>query len=356
MTRIDVALRRAASAAFTLDVAFAMELAPERCVGALFGPSGCGKTTTLRLLAGLDRAEAGRIVVGDTVLLDTARGIDVPPHERAVGLVSQDGLLFPHLSVEGNLAYAERRSRGRPRPSRDDVIAALRLAPHLAAMPGTLSGGERQRAALARALLSGPRLLLLDEPVSALDDALRFDALALVEDVTRRFAVPAIYVSHRADEVVRLAATAAVLAAGRVVACGSPADVLSAGAAGSVPNLFRVTFRGGAPGTAALDDGTEVHVPADRQVGATAWCRLASGAITIELPGAAQQSMPRTTARNHLRGRVIGVVRDALRVRLAIAAAVPLHADVTPEAASELGLAAGSEVVCTFKAHSVEIV
>jgi molybdate transport system ATP-binding protein len=350
--RLEVAARRRTAGAFALDASFAMDLGAASPVGALFGPSGCGKTTTLSLIAGLARPDEGRVVLGDRVLLDTSRGVDVAPEARGVGLVAQDGLLFPHLDVRANLAYGRRRARGRTHPAEEDVVGVLRLAPLLPRGVAALSGGERQRVALARALLAGPRLLLLDEPVSALDEALRWEALALVEEVTRTFGVPAVYVSHQKDEVLRLAATVARMDAGRVVACG-PADAVLAAAAepGSVPNLFQVRVGAERPDVGTAPGGGSVQLPREGSAGETLWCRLSSGAIALERPGAAGAS----SARNRLRGRVVAVDVAPRRARIAVDAGFPLHADVTPEAARVLGLAVGAEVVCVFKVHSLEV-
>jgi molybdate transport system ATP-binding protein len=340
------------SPAFALDATFAFDFDENRRIAALFGPSGCGKSTALALVAGLAAPESGRIVAGGDVLTDTASGVFVPPERRGVGLVAQDGLLFPHLDVAGNLDFAERRARGRPHPARADVVEALRLAPLLARGVPSLSGGERQRVALGRALLAGPRLLLLDEPVSALDEHARWEVLAFVDEVTRRFAVPALYVSHQRAEVARLASHAARMEAGRVVAAGPAAEVLvDSPEPGAIPNLFRATFTGAAPGEARLSDGSVLALPVEGAAGEPAWCRLSSGAIVLSRSDPAAP----TSARNHVPGRVVALSRDALRVRVAIAAAVPLHADVTPAAAAELGLAPGVAVTCTFKSHSVEV-
>jgi molybdate transport system ATP-binding protein len=352
VTRLEVALRRTLSPGFTLDAAFAFDFDDARRVAALFGPSGCGKSTTLALVAGLSRPDAGRVALDGDVLTDAERGVHVPPERRGVGLVAQDGLLFPHLDVARNLEFAERRARGRPHAARRDVVDALRLEPLLARGVGALSGGERQRVALARALLAGPRLLLLDEPVSALDEHARWDVLAFVEDVTRRFAVPALYVSHRRAEVARLAAHAARMEAGRVVAIGPAGDVLQgAPEPGAVPNLFRATFTGAAEGEARLADGTPLVLPAPGAAGTSVWCRVSSGAIALQRGAGA----PASSVRNHVPGRIVAVTREALRVRVAVEAAVPLHVDVTPGAAAELGLAPGVAVTCTFKSHSIEL-
>jgi molybdate transport system ATP-binding protein len=352
VTRLEVSLRRTLSPGFTLDATFAFEFDDERRVAALFGPSGCGKSTTLAMIAGLSDPDAGRVAIDCDVLTDVERGVRVPPERRGVGLVAQDGLLFPHLDVARNLEFAEHRARGRPHPARRDVVDALHLEPLLARRVTGLSGGERQRVALGRALLAGPRLLLLDEPVSALDEHARWEVLAFVEDVTRRFAVPALYVSHQRAEVARLAAQAARMEAGRIVATGPAADVLhGAPEPGAVPNLFRATFTGAADGEARLADGTPLVLPAPGAAGASVWCRVSSGAIAIQR-GAAT---PASSARNHVAGRIVALSRVAMRVRLVVDASVPLHVDVTPAAAAELSLGPGVAVVCTFKSHSIEV-
>jgi molybdate transport system ATP-binding protein len=351
MTRLDVSLRRTLSPTFSLDVRFAFDFDERRRIAALFGPSGCGKSTTLALLAGLLAADDGRAALDDDVLVDVDRGFSVPPERRGVGLVAQDGLLFPHLDVAGNLDYAERRARGRTHAARADVVEALRLAPLLSRAASGLSGGERQRAALGRALLCGPRLLLLDEPVSALDESARWEVLTFVEDVTRRFGVPALYVSHQRAEVARLAATTARMEAGRIVASGPTDDVLAgAQAPGAVPNLFRATFTG-AGGLARSDDGCGLMLPAEGETGSVVWCRVSSGAIALQREASAAP----TSARNRIAGRVVALSREALRVRVVVDAAVALHVDVTPAAAADLGLAPGVPVICTFKSHSIEV-
>ncbi|MEL7029751.1 MAG: molybdenum ABC transporter ATP-binding protein, partial [Pseudomonadota bacterium] len=209
---------------------FSLELdeeAPLKGVTALFGPSGGGKTTVLRLIAGLERPSAGALLFGDEVWFDAAAGIDMPPHERPVGLMFQDARLFPHLTVAGNLDYADTRSRERAdAPSRAEVVSALDLAPLLERRPATLSGGERQRVALGRTLLRRPRLLLLDEPLAALDRSRRADILPYIERCSQLFSLPTIFVSHAIDEVARLADRVIVLSDGRVRANGPAADVL----------------------------------------------------------------------------------------------------------------------------------
>lgn len=352
MTRLDVAVRRTLSPSFTLDATFSFEFDGERRVAALFGASGCGKSTTLAAIAGLLAPDAGRIVLDGETLADTGRGVHVPPSRRGVGLVAQDGLLFPHLDVEGNLAYAERRARSRRHAPRRDVVDALRLAPLLRRSVQGLSGGERQRVALGRALLAGPRLLLLDEPVSALDEAARWEVLAFVEDAARRFAVPVLLVTHQRAEVARIAARTARMEAGRIVASGPTAEVLTPAAEpGAVPNLFRAVYTGAGRGEARVGAATPVVLPADGRAGDAVWCRIDSGAVALERPGAGAAG----STRNRLPGRVVALAADGLRVRVAVDAAFPLHADVTPQAAADLALVPGAAVVCAFKTHAVEV-
>ena len=210
------------------DLAVDERLALEGGVTALFGPNGAGKTTLLRAIAGFVTPAAGRIALDGDVWFDDAARVDVAPHRRPVGFMFQDARLFAHLDVAGNLAYAERRARrraGRAALDREAVVAALDLEPLLARRVATLSGGERQRVALGRTLLARPRLLLLDEPLASLDRERKAEILPYLEELPRRFGVPAIYVSHAVDEVARLAARVALIAEGRVRAHGPTAAV-----------------------------------------------------------------------------------------------------------------------------------
>lgn len=209
---------------FALDAAF--ETSAQ--VTALFGPSGSGKTSILYMIAGLLRPQTGSIVHGQQTWLDTRRRLDVKPERRHVGFVVQDHLLFPHLSVGGNLDYGRRRRRGHHSSIElARVIEVLELGDLLARYPRNLSGGEKQRVALARALVSGPELLLMDEPLAALDTPLKDRVLAYLERVMAEWHVPTIYVSHNAAEVRRLAQQVVAVEAGRVIHSGPPHDVLS---------------------------------------------------------------------------------------------------------------------------------
>jgi len=207
---------------------FSFEVAFEAGSGvtALFGPSGCGKSTAIRLLAGLERPAEGRIAIGPQVLVDTAARIWRAPHRRRMGLVFQDAHLFPHLSVRRNLLYGRWFAPTAERPiGFDSVVEVLGIGHLLARAPAKLSGGERQRVAIGRALLSSPRVLLMDEPLASLDAARKQEILPFIERLRDEFAIPIIYVSHALDEVSRLADKVVHLREGRVAAEGGPEAV-----------------------------------------------------------------------------------------------------------------------------------
>lgn len=211
-------------AGLQLDVAFRAE---HQVVG-LFGPSGSGKTSVLSMIAGALRPSEGQIILAGQPLVDTRRGIALTPQQRHVGMVFQDHLLFPHLSVEGNLRYGlSRRHSIEPAVDFARVVQVLELRELLARPPRNLSGGERQRVALARALLSGPRALLLDEPLTALDQPLKQRIMVYLERVLSQWQIPTLFVSHVAADMRRLAEWTIVLDQGRVVASGPPGEVLA---------------------------------------------------------------------------------------------------------------------------------
>ncbi len=206
--------------AFRLDVAFETG---SQGLTALFGRSGSGKTSTVAAIAGLLRPDEGRIAVGGEVLFDSARGIDVPAERRRVGYVFQDGRLFPHLTVRGNLLYGWKRSPASDRRiAVDGVIALLGIEHLLERRPAMLSGGEKQRVAIGRALLAQPRVLLMDEPLASLDNERKAEIIPYIERLRDEFRILVVYVSHALEEVLRLANTLVLIDAGRVLAHDSP--------------------------------------------------------------------------------------------------------------------------------------
>ena len=198
-------------AGFSLEVAFEAEPG----VTALFGRSGSGKSTVINAVAGLLQPDRGSVVNADAVLLDTAQGINLPPHKRSVGYVFQEARLFPHLTVRQNLGFGRWFSGGKG-VSFDHIVTMLDIAPLLDRRPAKLSGGEKQRVAIGRALLANPRILLMDEPLAALDDARKAEILPYIEQLRDTTDIPILYVSHSLSEVARLASSIVVLEAGRV--------------------------------------------------------------------------------------------------------------------------------------------
>lgn len=200
---------------------------PEVSVAALFGASGSGKTSLLRVLAGFTQAQ-GYICCGNEVWLDSKSGINVPAHLRGIGFMFQDARLFEHLNVEENLRFAQRRATKQPQlVDFAAVVDAFDLTPLLQRRTAELSGGETQRVALARTLLTQPKLLLLDEPLAALDDARKSELLPYLERLVREFSLPVIYVSHDLEEVARLSHDMIVLEQGAVVAQGTTAELFA---------------------------------------------------------------------------------------------------------------------------------
>ena len=350
---------------------------PASGVTAVFGPSGSGKTTLLRTLLGFEALSRGRIALEGDVWLDTEGGVAVPPHRRPVGCTFQDGRLFPHLDVRGNLRYADRRSAGGPgaptSPSasagsgvsitRDDVVDALDLGALLGRRPHTLSGGERQRAALGRALLSRPRLLLLDEPLSALDRRRKEEILPYLLALHPRFGIPTLYVSHAVDEVALLADRILVLAEGRVQAFGGTVEVLEhldlaplterfqaaavlEATVGAHDDEYRLTW---------LDlDGQRLSVPRIEHLAVGESARLLVRSRDVSL--ATERPSP-TSIRNVLSGVLVALHQDestAFAEATIDLGSHRLRARITRASAAELGLAVGSRVFALLKSVSLD--
>lgn len=210
--------------AFSLDAGFSSEGG----VTALFGRSGSGKTSMIRIIAGLAKPDHGRLVIDGEVLVDSEKRIFVPKHRRRFGYVFQEGRLFPHLSVRQNLTYGRWFApKNAPAAEFDRIVDMLGIDALLDRRPGGLSGGEKQRVAIGRALLSAPRLLLMDEPLAALDEARKAEILPYLQRLRDEMATPIVYVSHSVAEVAQLADTVVTMKDGRVEATGTPSEILS---------------------------------------------------------------------------------------------------------------------------------
>ena len=388
MLHVSVLKKRAG---FTLQAEFAV---PTPGIVALFGRSGCGKTTLVNVISGLLEADEAHIRLNDVVLADTRAGTVVPVEHRRIGYVFQDARLFPHFSVRGNLRYGLKRANGgrwqpRLKPSSgtviafDEVVALLGLELLLDRRPHQLSGGERQRVGLGRALLSQPRLLLLDEPLASLDAARREEVLPYLEALRDRLSLPMVYVSHQFEEVLQLATHVVLMESGQVVAQGNLSEVslrpelrkiVGPDAVGSVLDGV-ITRADSSNGLADLKVGNgTLHVGLR---GITAGDRAATERLAREPPAGVSEGIPSgaririqllardiilatqkpqgLSVRNELEGVVTELSPDdydAVLVKVDIGGAV-LLSRITREAASSLGLRPGSPVWALVKAVSM---
>jgi molybdate transport system ATP-binding protein len=332
-------------------------------VTCLFGPSGCGKSSVLAAVAGLLAPQAGRVALDGETLLDTARGVALRPERRRCAMVFQDARLFPHMSVEGNLRYGARRAPpGAAGPGFAEVAALLGLEGLLARRPRTLSGGERQRVALGRALLARPRLLLLDEPLAALDARRRAEILPLLARVNAAFGVPMLHVTHALDEVDALADTLVLLEAGRVLAAG-PLEALArrtdlplaARRDAGVVLAAQVAAHDPQRGLTRLAIGGDALTVALRPepVGAALRLRLRARDVAVALTRPEGLSI-----HNVLPGRVAaiepGPEPSERYLRLELPGGAVLLARVLADAVSRLGLAPGAEVFALVKSVALD--
>jgi len=331
-------------------------------VTAIMGPSGSGKTSLLEAIAGLRRGTRGRLALGGQVLLDSAKGVSLPPEARQVGYVPQDAGLFPHLTAHANVRFGPRADAS----AVVSAIATLEIGALLERFPASLSGGEKQRVALARALATRPRLLLLDEPLAALDVGLRERILPYLLRVRDEWKMPVLYVTHNVGEALALSSRMLLLRDGRVEADGAPFDLLAApglasAAQAGVENLFTGRVRGH-----DLEGGvTAVDLPARQSLTVPLAPSLAPGrAVTVAVRAedviVAKRAPEGLSARNLFEVQIAAISRAGADVTLRCA---PLGADgtlewivrVTPSAAASLDLAVGQVVFLAVKSHSVRL-
>jgi len=324
------------------DFDLGVELAVGAEVVALVGPSGAGKTTLLRAVAGLTKAR-GRISVNWTSWLNSERGIELPPEERSVGFVFQDYALFPHLSVRANVEFG-RHARA------DGLLERFGLARLANAKPRELSGGERQRVALARALATDPAVLLLDEPLSALDAHTRDEVRGELQLLLRESGRPTIVVTHDFEDAATLANRVGVLVEGRIRQIGAPAELVAAPADPFVATLTGANvLRGEARRFGGL---TELALPSGERVRSTDTAAGAAVAVVYPWEVTLSPTAPDDSAQNHVEGAVASIVPIGNRVRVRVG---PLTAEITSDSAERLDLSVGDRAVASFKATATRL-
>ena len=343
---------------FALDV----ELESAGGVTALFGRSGSGKTSIINVIAGLLRPAQGRVALNGELLFDSSRGVDVPVERRRIGYVFQDARLFPHLSVRQNLRYGAvfNRRAGRAGDA-EHVIRLLGLEGLLERSPGALSGGEKQRVAIGRALLAHPRILLMDEPLAALDLQRKGEVLGYVERLREELDVPIVYVSHAIEEVVRIADRVALISEGRVLASGAPDEIMSRldlrpatgrYEAGAVIETRVLAYDARDDiSTLGFAGGELLATNLDALIGEPVRVRVRARDVSLALRPPQDSSIL-----NVLPGRILEIVEGpgaAAEVRLAVGDAI-LLARVTQRSVRRLELAPGREVYALVKAISLD--
>ncbi len=340
---------------FTLDVDLDL---PMRGITGLFGVSGAGKTSLLRCIAGIEQASSARLVIDGETIEDRESRVTTPVHRRRIAVVFQEPRLFAHLDVRANVLYGARRNGGADAAAVDEVIEVLGLGALLEQGAGTLSGGEAQRVAIGRALLSSPRLVLLDEPLASLDAARRDDVLPYLENLHATLSVPLIYVSHQQDEILRLADTLVVMDGGQVTGACSVAGVLSGQARAALPpGMIAAVLDGTARATHDEFSLTEVTTAAG-----PFWV------TSIQSPGtplrlvvrASDVSVSRhmtegSSIQNHLPATIVRVDDETEATALLVleAGGATLLSRVTRKAVAELALKPGTGVFAQVKSVAV---
>ena len=314
----------------------------------LFGPSGAGKTTVLRCIAGLERITSGRVI------FDDVDWTHVPPQKRPIGYLFQDYALFPHLRVRENIGYSLRDSSA----AIDQIAATLKVNDLLQRWPSELSGGQQQRVALARALARKPRLLLLDEPLSALDAGTREHVRSELGHILRQAGIPAIVVTHDWVDALTLGDEMIVMSGGRVLQTGAPQEVLTqpkhpeVATVAGIETLVAGRIQSREGGVAMMQVGSALLAAAEPPGQDVDFYVCIRGEdVTLE-KGRAEQS----SARNHLQGRVAEIVPAGVLTKVIINVGFELVALVTRQAIADLGLVKGSEVFAVFKASAVHLI
>jgi molybdate transport system ATP-binding protein len=349
-----------------LSKTFALEAEFETPAGftMLLGPSGCGKTTLLNCIAGFLRPDCGQITLGSRSLFDSNSNIDMPVQKRRLGYVFQNLALFPQMTVEQNIQYGlVKLSPGERRSRMMGMLEAFRIPHLIGRKPSQISGGERQRVALARTLVTNPAMLLLDEPLSALDTSTKSKILDDLRDWNAAYGIPVLYVTHSSEEAFAIGDHVVVLQAGRVLARGTPQEVLSAPRHETIAqlvgfeNIFDATVQSieetrGTMICQLYGAATQVEVPLGRiEQGASVRIAIRAGDIIL-----ATEHPHGLSARNTFQGKVLSLRREGVTVIVMVEAGVTFEVHLTPGAIDDLKLKVGTQVWLVIKSYSCNLV
>jgi molybdate transport system ATP-binding protein len=342
---------------FTLDV----NVKAAGGITVLFGPSGAGKTSILRAVAGILTPDEGRITLGEDTYFDSAAGISSPMQHRKVGYVFQNHALFPHLTAEQNVLYGIRaESRHAAHERAQELFSLLGIPKTADRYPHRLSGGEQQRVALARALATDPLIMLLDEPLSSVDMAMRSRLLEEISAIQRRSGIPFLYVTHNHSEAARLGDTMVVLDEGKIVQEGIPMEIFNAPRTASVArvvgaeNVFvgKVLRHQFEDGITTIDiKSCHVEMPLNGlPIGSPATIGIRAEDIIISL-----EHLTQISARNVLQGVIKHIFSDADKTELVVSCGIDFKASITPAAVRHLRLEVGSTVFLLIKARAIHL-
>jgi molybdate transport system ATP-binding protein len=349
-----------------LSNSFALEAAFEAAAGftMILGPSGSGKTTLLNCIAGLERPDSGRIALGARVLFDSDERINVPVAQRRLGYVFQNLALFPHLTVAQNVQYGIAKLPAEERQARMiTMLESFRIAHLISRKPGEISGGERQRVALARSLVTNPAAMMLDEPLTALDNSTKSKILDDLRAWNASHEIPILYVTHSPEEAFALGERVVVLEDGRILVQGMPQYVLTTPRHETIAqvvgfeNVFDATVKSMAETQGTMlcqldDSATHLEVPLGHaEIGARLRIAIRAGDIII-----ASDQPHNLSARNSFQGRVLSIRREGVRVIVMIEAGATFEVHLTPAAINALQLEDGKQVWLVIKTYSCNLV
>jgi molybdate transport system ATP-binding protein len=358
---LDVRVKKQLGSGRNIAPAIDVTMSVSQGITVLFGSSGAGKTSILRAIAGIITPDEGRIALDETVFFDSTAGIDLPMQRRKIGYVFQNHTLFPHLTAEQNVLYGARAdSRCSPRERVQELFSLLDIEKTAVRYPHELSGGEQQRIALARALATNPRVMLLDEPLSAVDVATRSRLLEEISSIQRRSGIPFLYVTHNHSEAVRLGNTMIVVDEGKVVQEGEPLEIFNAPRTAPIARVIgaenilvgRILRHLPEDGLTTIDvNACLLEAPFNSlPVGSEVTIGIRSEDIIVST-----ERLTQTSARNVLPGVIRHIVREADKTELVVSCGIDFRVGVTPAAVRALQLEVECKVYLLIKARALHL-